>query len=82
MAPNQVLLGYLPNLNPEAPTNMMNEHVEDQMAQAQKYQAQAQAAINAKAETTPENQFTIDDLIWLEAKNLNLPYQARKLAPK
>ena len=61
MAPNQALLGYLPTLNPEAPTNTMNEHIEDQMAQAQEYQTQAQMAINAKAEATPENQFAVND---------------------
>ena len=82
MAPNQALLGYLPTLNPEAPANTMNEHVEDQTAQAKEYQAQAQAALNAKANTAPENQFNVNNLVWLEAKNLNLPYQARKLAPK
>ena len=76
MAPNQVLLGYLPTLNPEAPTNTMNEHVEDQTTQACEYRAQAQVAINAKVKATPENQFTVNNLVWLEAKNLNLPYQA------
>ena len=81
MAPNQALLGYLPTLDPEAPTNTMNECVEDQTAQAQEYQSKAQKALNAKA-STPKNQFNINDHIWLEAKNLNLPYQVRKLAPK
>jgi len=74
MAPNQALLGYLPTLDPEAPTNMMNEHVEDQTALAHKYRSKAQTALNAKA-NTPENRFKINDCIWLEAKNLNLPYQ-------
>jgi len=74
MAPNQALLGYLPTLNPEAPTNTMNEHVEDQTALAHKYRSKAQTALNTKA-NTPENQFEINDRVWLEAKNLNLPYQ-------
>jgi len=81
MAPNQALLGYLPTLDPEAPTNTMNEHVEDQMALAHKYQSKAQTALNAKA-NTPENQFEINDHVWLEAKNLNHLYQTQKLAPK
>jgi len=72
MALNQALLGYLPTLDPEAPTNMMNEHVEYQTALAHKYRSKAQTALNAKA-NTPENQFEIKD---------NLPYQTRKLAPK
>jgi len=82
MAPNQVLLGYLPTLNPEAPTNMMNKHVENQTVQAKEYWAQAQAALNMKANPIPENQFNVDNLVWLEAKNLNLPYQTHKLALK
>jgi len=74
MAPNQALLGYLPTLDPEAPTNMMNKRVEDQTALAHKYRSKAQTTLNAKA-NTPENQFKINDCVWLEAKNLNLPYQ-------
>jgi len=74
MALNQVLLGYLPTLDPEAPTNTMNECVEDQMALAHEYRSKAQTALNMKA-NTPENQFEINDCVWLEAKNLNLPYQ-------
>jgi hypothetical protein len=81
MAPNQALLGYLPTLDPEAPTNTTNKHVEDQMALAHEYRSKAQTALNTKA-NTPENQFEINDRVWLEAKNLNLPYQMRKLAPK
>ena len=48
---------------------------------AHKYRSKAQTALNAKA-NTPENRFKVNDRVWLEAKNLNLPYQARKLAPK
>jgi len=81
MALNQALLGYLPTLNPEAPTNMMNEHVEDQIALAHEYRSKAQTALNAKA-NTPENQFKVNDHVWLKVKNLNLPYQTQKLAPK
>ena len=82
MSPNQVLLGYLPTLNPEAPTNTINKHVEERMAQAKEFWMQAQAALNTAANKTPEDQFDTSNLVWLEAKNLNLPYQACKLAPK
>jgi hypothetical protein len=34
------------------------------------------------ANKTPEDQFRPGDQVWLEAKNLALPYQTRKLAPK
>ena len=31
---------------------------------------------------TPPSQFNVNDQVWLDAKNLRLPYQATKLAPK
>jgi hypothetical protein len=34
------------------------------------------------AERTPKDQFKKGDCVWLEAKNLTLPYQTRKLAPR
>jgi hypothetical protein len=40
------------------------------------------AALNKLAHTIPPDQFTVGDRVWLEAKNLKLPYQTPKLAPK
>src|SRR5712691_9229179 len=82
VAPNQVLLGYLPTLDPKAPPNTPNERVEERTLQAKEFRAQAQAAIDRVANKTPEDQFGEGDTVWLEAKNLTLPYQTRKLAPK
>jgi hypothetical protein len=82
VAPSQALLGYLPTLDPRAPPDTANERVEERTLQAKEYRAQAQAAIDRVANKTPEDQFRVGDLVWLEAKNLNLPYQTRKLAPK
>jgi len=46
--------------------------------------AQATAALNQVAEKsgTPSAQYNTGDQVWLEGKNLCLPYQATKLAPK
>jgi len=46
--------------------------------------AQATAALNQVAEKsgTLLAQYNTRDLVWLEGKNLRLPYQATKLAPK
>src|SRR5258707_1007108 len=45
---------------------------------------QAIEAINrvGRNEATPPSQFKINDQVWLDAKNLRLPYQTTKLAPK
>jgi len=46
--------------------------------------AQATAALNqvAKKSGIPSAQYNTRDQVWLEGKNLRLPYQAIKLAPK
>jgi len=43
---------------------------------------QAREAINKWAGIQPKGLFDIGDRVWLEGKNLNLPYQTLKLAPK
>jgi hypothetical protein len=64
------------------PLATRNERVEERAAQAFKCQEQAQVALNKVAETSPVAQFKVGDAVWLEAKNLALPYQMHKLAPK
>ncbi len=46
--------------------------------------AQAIEAINRTGHdlTIPPSQFKVNDRVWLDAKNLRLPYQTTKLAPK
>src|SRR5258708_34180196 len=46
--------------------------------------AQAIDAINraGRHPTNPQIQFKANDQVWLDAKNLRLPYQTTKLAPK
>ena len=40
------------------------------------------AAINRKAHQMPPSQFVPGQEVWLEGKNLKLPHQGTKLAPK
>ena len=56
--------------------------MEDRLAKAKAAREQAQAALDRVADQTPEDQFQEGERVWLEAKNLALPYQTRKLAPK
>src|SRR6267154_971727 len=82
VAPAKALLGYLPTLDPLAPLTTRNERVEERTVQARESREQAQTALDRVADQTPEDQFRVRDQVWLEAKNLALPYQMRKLAPK
>ena len=82
VTPAHALLGYLPTLDPLAPMTTNNERVEDRLAKAKAAREQAQAALDRVADQTPEDQFQEGERVWLEAKNLALPYQTRKLAPK
>ena len=78
----QALLGYLPVLDPLAPPTTQNEQIEEQAEQAWQSREQAKEALDRAAERTPKDQFKKGDQVWLEARNLALPYQTRKLAPK
>jgi hypothetical protein len=80
--PAVVLLGYLPTLYPAMPSATNSERVEKRAVQAQQAREQAQTALQKMAGRTPEDQFQPGDQVWLEVKNLALPYQMRKLAPK
>ena len=46
------------------------------------HQEAALQALNKAMQTTPESQYHMGDWVWLEAKNLALPYASAKLAPK
>jgi hypothetical protein len=64
------------------PPLSLNQHVEDRKRIALERHAQAIEAINRTAHQTPPPQFKAGQEVWLEAKNLQLPYQTPKLAPK
>jgi hypothetical protein len=86
IAPSEALLGYAPRLHPvdppPPPPPSLNQHVEDRKQTALKRRAQAIEAINRTAHRTPPPQLQTGQEVWLEAKNLQLPFQTPKLAPK
>jgi len=84
LSPNQIILGYDLKLNPAITTPSCNETTEERIRLMEERQAQATAALNQVAEKsgTPSAQYNTGDQVWLEGKNLCLPYQATKLAPK
>jgi hypothetical protein len=82
IAPSEALLGYTPRLHPVDPPLSLNQHVEDRKQTALKRHAQAIEAINCTARQTPPPHFQTGQEVWLEAKNLQLPFQTPKLAPK
>src|SRR5712675_1512580 len=84
MTPNEALFGYRPSLYPRVAVNTPNEAVESRLDLLYQKRAQATAAIN-KATRTPhviKEIFKVGDQVWLDGKNLVLPYQSNKLAPR
>jgi hypothetical protein len=84
LLPNQVLLGYNVTLNPEGMLATLNELAKEHTHIMMECRVQAIAAINQAVEKKgkPEAQYTVGAQVWLEEKNLRLPYQLTKLVPK
>ena len=84
LSPNQILLGYDITLNPGITEPVTNESAEERIRIMAERRAQAISALNQIAEKsgTPSAQHNTGDQVWLEGKNLKLPYQSSKLAPK
>jgi hypothetical protein len=84
LSPNQVLLGYDITLNPGYTSPTINELAEECHCIMMEQRAQVIAAINQAVEKQgkPEAQYTMGAQVWLEGKNLKLPYQLTKLVPK
>jgi hypothetical protein len=84
LLPNQVLLGYEVTLNPGAMQQTSVELAEEQYCVMMECRVQATTAINqaVKKQGKPEAQHTVGDQVWLEGKNLKLPYQSSKLVPR
>jgi transposase InsO family protein len=80
--PSEALLGYLPRLDYRMDEPSMNPQVEERKETAFKKREQAKAALNRVANVTPKDQFRVNDKVWLSGKNLALPYQTLKLAPR
>jgi len=82
--PNQVLLGYDITLNPDLVSSVINKTAEEHVKTMEQQWVQATAALNEAAEQSgmPPAQYLPRNQVWLEGKNLHLPFQATKLAPK
>ena len=84
LAPNQILLGYGPTLNPLEGITSNNQSVEEHIAEMTKRHQEAIQALNQIA-CTPTDfpvQFPPGSQVWLEATNLCLPFQTLKLNAK
>jgi len=84
MTPNEALFRYHPSLYPQIAVDTPNEAVESRLDLLYQKRAQATAAIN-KAARTPhviKELFRVRDQVWLDGKNLVLPYHSNKLAPR
>ena len=84
LSPNQILLGYNIPLNPDLASSVINETAEEHVKLMEQRWAQATAALNKTAERSgiPPAQYLPGDQVWSEGRNLRLPFQATKLAPK
>jgi hypothetical protein len=84
LSPNQILLGYEPQLTPEISPPSNNDLAEERIRKLMENRDQATRAINeaAKGNRTISSQYHIGDQVWLEGKNLRFPHQATKLNPK
>ena len=84
LSPNQILLRYETTLIPSSSKETNNQAALECTEQMSQSRAQAIEAINRVSNNlgVPPSQFKVNDRVWLDAKNLQLPYQTTKLAPK
>ncbi len=84
LAPNQLLNGLEPAIAPDHQTNSNNPTTAERVDQLRQQRKQAVTALNeaAKKKTPMGNMFQHRKKVWLEAKNLALPYGLVKLAPR
>ena len=84
LSPNQILLGYEPQLTPETSAPSNNDLAEEQIKKLMENRDQATKAINeaTKGNGTIPSQYHVGDQVWLKGRNLKFPHQATKLNPK
>jgi len=84
LAPNQLLNGLEPTVTPNQATNSNNLTAELRVDQLRQRRKQAITALNqvANSKSPTTNVFKHGQKVWLEAKNLALPYGSVKLAPR
>ena len=79
--PHQLLIGVTPPLAPDQQNNANNVLAHNQVQLLNQYQALTVEVLNWKAKV-PEARWQIGEQVWLEGKNLSLPYGSAKLAPR
>ena len=81
LTPNQILLGYEPQLTLKMSPPSNNDLAEEHIGKLMENRDQATRAINeaAKGNGTILSQYHVGDQVWLEGKNLKFPHQATKL---
>jgi len=84
LSPNQILLGYEPNLNPLKKAVSNNQTVEEHISEMTKRRQEATQALNQAARNPDEFpiRFPPGSQVWLEATNLRLPFRTTKLNAK
>jgi hypothetical protein len=83
-APSQLLIGWEPRMTPEQ-AELSNNQAAEQIAESlRNNRVMAIQALNriANKNPTPDAKWTQGQMVWLEAKNLALPYGTVKLAPR
>ncbi len=84
LVPNQLLNGLEPTITPNQGEGSDNPTVELRVDQLRQQRIQVMKALNmvANGKSPSENVFKHRQKVWLEAKNLALPYGSVKLAPR
>jgi Integrase zinc binding domain len=82
--PNELLIGWQPPLSTEQRSESKNFMAEEYLSNMRWNRLLAIHALNKVAHRTdvPESTWKVGQLVWLEGKNLPLPYGTAKLAPQ
>jgi len=84
LAPNHLITGLEPAATPDHGEGTDNPLAEERVDQLRQWRILAQEALNkaANRHSPSENVFHLGQRVWLDVKNLKLPYSSVKLAPK
>ena len=75
-------MGTNPPLIPDQQVKSNNQTATDWVQELLQNRSLAVAALNAIQRSIPISQWKVGQKVWLEAKNLQLPYGTIKLAPR
>jgi hypothetical protein len=84
LTPSELLIGWEPPLSFEQRTESKNQTAEEYLSNLRRNRLMAIHALNKIAYKTevPQNRWSPGQLMWLEGRNLPLPYGTAKLAPR